>query len=156
MSWGWAVASSELEQMLSDAATEVLECMFFTSVIGDPEPGKYPPEQWILARLSFRGNPAGRFGAGTPLETGRKITAAFLGGEEDTLTERQIGEVICELANMLCGSVLSSLARETRFELSHPEIEPPGAVFPRDATACRTFRLEEGPLAVWLELERAV
>jgi hypothetical protein len=56
---------------------------------------------------------------------------------------------------MLCGSVLSNMEKETRFELAHPELDPPEAGCPEGYTACRVFGLEEGPLAVWLELEQA-
>jgi len=149
------MVSSELGQVLSDSAAEVLESMFFTTLMEDSETGENPPGRRISARLSFHGNAPGCFGVRIPLETARKMTASFLGLEEDAVTESQIGEVVCELANMLCGSVLSRLEKETRFELSQPEIEPPEALCPADATAYRALRLEEGSLALWLQLERA-
>ncbi|HSW51041.1 MAG TPA: SIS domain-containing protein, partial [Bryobacteraceae bacterium] len=117
---------NELSSMLADSAAEVLETMFFTSTTGDGEPPTAVGEPNIRARLSFRGEPPGRFGVCASVETGRRIAASFLGTEEEEVTEAQIGEVVSELANMLCGSVLSRLEKETRFELSHPEIDPPG------------------------------
>ena len=149
------MVSRELDQMLSDALAEVLESMFFTSVVGDSEPCEHSPEPWISAQLTFHGHAPGRFGVRVPWATGRKVAASFLGTEEDMLSEERVEEVICELANMLCGSVLSRLEKETHFVLSQPGIETPEAVHPTDATACRAFQLEEGPLAVWLELEPA-
>ena len=147
--------SSEFDQVLSDSAADVLEIMFFTAPRGDSEPDN-STGPLILARLSFNGKPPGRFGVRIPLETARKIAASFLGVEEDAVTETQIGEVICELANMLCGSTLSRLEKDCRFELSQPEMEPSETVRPTDATAYRAFQLEEGPLAVWLQLDRAI
>ena len=149
------MAVSELDQMLADSAAAVLENMFFTTPTGDADPAENPQGPWMSARLSFHGNPSGRFGIRTPLETGRKIAASFLGVEEDTVTESQAGEVICELANMLCGSVLSRLEEGIRFELSHPELDSDEAACPEGPTASRLVGLEEGPLALWLELEQA-
>lgn len=146
--------ASDLERMLFDSAAEVLETMFFTTLADAAQ--EVSSTSWISARLAFHGNPSGRFGVRIPGETGRKIAATFLGLEEDALTESQTGEVICELANMLCGSVLSRLEKGARFELSHPELEPPDAGCPPGRTACRVFGLEEGHLAVWLELGQAL
>jgi CheY-specific phosphatase CheX len=146
---------SKLDQMVSDCAIEVLESMFFTSLAGDGASCENPDGPWISARLSFHGNPTGRFGVRTGLDTGRKIAASFLGIEEDALTEPQIGEVVCELANMLCGTVVSRLEEDSRFELAPPSIDPPEAGCPECPTARCAFELEEGRLAVWLELEKA-
>jgi CheY-specific phosphatase CheX len=145
---------SELDQMLSDSAVEVLESMFFTSLAEEGVPCGDLHGPCISARLSFRGNPPGRFGVRTPPKTALTIAANFLGLEEDALTESQIGEVICELANMLCGSVLSRLEKESRFELSGPELDPPETGCPECFTAWRVLELEEGPLGMWLELEQ--
>ena len=148
--------ASEMGRILADSAVEVMESMFFSSLAegqGAPCGNLHGP--CVSARLSFHGNPPGRFGVRVSAETGRKIAANFLGAGEDDLTESQIGEVVCELANMLCGSVLSRLERESRFELSGPQLDPPGAGCPERFTACRVLDMEEGPLGMWLELERA-
>ena len=147
---------SELDQILFDAAVDVLETMFFSAVMGDAP----PPEcksSWISARLSFHGSPSGSFGVGIPQDCGRKIAAMFLGLEEESVTELQIGEVVCELTNMLCGSVLSRLENDTRFDLSHPELVPASSNCPEGASrVCRVLELEEGTLSVWLEMEPAL
>lgn len=147
----------ELEQMLLDSTVEVMETMFFTGVMGETleRPRELPGAPWISARLSFRGSPSGSFGVRVSRETGRRIAATFLGVVEDSLVESQIADVIGELANMLCGSVLSRLEKETRFELSHAEIDPPDAADHTHHTAGRVLGLEEGAIAVWLELEPA-
>jgi CheY-specific phosphatase CheX len=146
---------NELDQMLLDSAVEVLETMFFTAVAGDAAPEDSTAPR-ISARLTFRGNRPGTFGVRVPRETGRRIAASFLGQEEESLSESQIGEVICELANMLCGSVLSRLEKDTRFELALPEIAPQDAGCPDAPTACRLLELEDGTLAMWLALGQAL
>jgi len=148
------MTGSELGRILADSAAEVLESMFFTSPSGEAGPEVLPQASWISAALSFHGAPSGRFGVQVPAETGRRIAASFLGQEEETLTESQTGDVVCELANMLCGSVLSRVEAETQFDLSQPRIESPGAGRPSPA-ATSTFVMEEGPLAVWLDMEHA-
>ncbi len=149
---------SEIEQALAGSAAAVLESMFFSGLVDGPEPPVLPDEPWMAARLSFHGNPSGRFGVRLPLATARRLAANFLGADEEALTEGQAGEVICELANMLCGSVLSRLEKDARFELSHPELSvpapaesAPGTPAPASA-ATRLLNLEEGPMALWLEL----
>ena len=145
---------NEREQLLSDAATEVLETMFFATLADEPVPN--PPEApWISAGLTFQGRRAGRFGVRTPLETTRKLTASVLGLEEDALTEAQTDQVICELANMVCGSALSRLEGEARFDLRHPEINPAEPAGDKEGRVVRnTITTEDGVLEFWLELER--
>ena len=145
---------SEFDQMLFDATAEVLETMFFTTPAEDAEPAPAPEGPWISARMTFRNAPSGKFGIRTPMATGRKLASSFLGLDEESISEAQIGEVVCELANMLCGSVLSRLDKSTCFELSSPVLAPAEAGCPESAVACRMCELDEGPVAVWLELEQ--
>ena len=147
---------SEAGQWLSEAAAEVLETMFFTTLATDT--GESLPAPPIAApclsvRLSFRGTLSGRLGIRVPPGTARRIAANFLGIEPAEATGAQIEDVLSELSNMLCGSVLSRLEGESVFELLHPEIGPPGPGWlPDHPAACRTLALEEdGALEVWLE-----
>jgi CheY-specific phosphatase CheX len=141
----------EINQLLSDAAIEVLESMFFTSVLEATDSVEHSVEGWVSAQLSFRGTPPGRFGIRTSPEASRKLAASFLGQEEDSITETQFGDVICEMANMLCGSVLSRLEKDSLFELSQPKVGP--AEMPACVSAVCGFSLEEGPMEVWLAIE---
>ena len=56
----------------------------------------------------------------------RQITADFLGVDEEEVSDRQTSEVVRELTNMICGSVLSRLESSTAFQLAAPEIVPAG------------------------------
>ena len=56
----------------------------------------------------------------------RMLAAGFLGEDEGMLTDSQPGEVVCELANMLCGSLVSKLESEESFDLAPPELVPAG------------------------------
>jgi len=142
--------------MLFDSASEVLETMFFTSIVGDAAREDSGAGS-LSASLTFRGNPSGKFGVSLSPGTPRSIAANFLGLEEEALSDAQIGEVVCELANMLCGSVLSRLEKHNRFELLQPELQPQEVP---SSTECnrvsRVIALEEGTLGLWLDLEQAV
>jgi hypothetical protein len=143
---------SELGQVLSDSAAEVLESMFFTGVAGEAPAEAIPADAAIWASLRFLGSPSGAFGVGLPRDAARRIAASFLGTETSEVSDTQTDEVICELANMLCGSVLSRVEGNARFDLSQPR----PAAAPADSGspgARKTLLTEEGPLAVWVELE---
>lgn len=145
---------SEVEQLVSDAAAEVLETMFFTSLAEDvPAPAIEGPS--VCAQLSFAGARRGRLGVRVPLATAREVAANFLGLEGPELTEARVDDVICELTNMVCGLVLGRTEKGGLFELARPELRPRDTGCARDAqVACRTLALEGGAIEVWLEWER--
>ena len=136
--------ATELEQALSEAAAEVLETMFFSAMTPDSGTDPLPDASWISAGLRFHGKPSGEFGVGIPAVTGRKIAANFLGADESEVTEPRIGQVVSELANMLCGSVLSRIEKDTLFDLSSPQLLPEPGPSPF------IVHVEEGPLAMWM------
>jgi CheY-specific phosphatase CheX len=135
--------TSNLDQLISASASEVLETMFFTGVMGETSDLPADP---ITTRLHFRGNPSGSFGLSLSHDSSRQIAAGFLAEEEQDISQSQVDEVICELTNMLCGSLLSRIESETSFELSHPELAP----LPEHPEYSRNFEIENGTLGVWL------
>ncbi len=143
---------NELESVLVETAGAVLESMFFTTIHDSSDWPNETATPQISARLNFHGETSGSFGVRTPVETGRAITSNFLGIGAESITEAQIGEVVCELANMLCGSALSRLEGYSRFDLSHPELDPPGTLCPAEVTSSRLLQIDEGNLAVWLSI----
>lgn len=136
---------SNLDQLIGISASEVLETMFFTGVMGETTD---LPNDPITTRLDFRGTPSGSFGLSLSHDSSRQIAAGFLAEEEQDISQSQVNEVICELTNMLCGSILSRLETETSFDLSHPELAP----FPESPEYSRNFEIENGTLGVWLTL----
>jgi CheY-specific phosphatase CheX len=136
---------SNLDQLVNASASEVLETMFFTGILGTASDLPADP---ITTRLNFRGTPSGSFGLSFSHDSSRQIAAGFLAEEEQDISQMQINEVICELTNMLCGSLLSRIDSETSFDLSHPELAP----LPDHPEYSRAFETEIGPLGVWLNL----
>jgi CheY-specific phosphatase CheX len=113
------VEPGEIQAALESAVEEVLETMFFTAVLGSAA-GPPPHESQrtatatgekrdLTAELSFQGDLAGRVLISVSSNLARVIAASFLGSEEDDVSDSQTCEVICELANMICGSALSRL-----------------------------------------------
>ncbi|HEY2018387.1 MAG TPA: chemotaxis protein CheX, partial [Bryobacteraceae bacterium] len=96
---------------LRESVEDVLEKMFFIQSAGEPPNANCKPE--CCARLSFDGNPPGWLILRLTAAAARSVAADFLGEEETALTAQQIGEVVCELANMICGSVLSRVESTT-------------------------------------------
>ena len=120
----------EVFEALRASAEEVLETMFFCCLAGDdakPESGgaeNRAPAPLLSSRLSFRGAPSGVFEVGVSVPAARGLAANFLGAEEPEVSGKQVADVVCELANVLCGSVLSRFRTASVFDLSPPDLTP--------------------------------
>lgn len=105
--------------ILFAAAQEVLETMFFTSVYGTSQCSA--TGNVLFSTLRFEGDPSGTVTIGISEGTVRPLAANFLGLEADELTINQVEQVCSELANMVCGNVLSRTAADRTFRLTHPQ-----------------------------------
>jgi CheY-specific phosphatase CheX len=118
------VTEAVLQQTLASSVEDVLEKMFFFSPPEDPDAGSGSPEPEIAARVSFTGEPPGDLTLRVTRDAARSIAADFLAAEIYELQEDQVIGVLCELANMICGSVLSRVESATTFHLSAPCLVP--------------------------------
>ena len=149
----------EVQEALAAAVEEVLETMCFSAVFSSSETAF--PEQndgcVLMAQLRFEGSPSGEFQLAIPMPPARTIGSGFLGKEEAEISDEQTREVVCELANMFCGSVLSRLEAKTAFRLSHPDLVsvPCGTPFDPPGIA-RWFELEAGSLAASVSFRQAL
>lgn len=143
----------QLQPLLAQTVTEVLETMFFTAPLGpcEEETGGTALE----ARLHFRGALPGSFSVRISEAAARNLAAGFLGEDNDALGARQIEQVIRELANMLCGSLVSKLEREEPFELDPPELLGAASAEPQGnpPAAQQSFAIEDGALTLSLHLD---
>ncbi len=140
-------------EILCAAARQVLETMFFTSIMGEREGPSEDPV--VEARVSFEGDPSGSFGLKLSAGAARAIAANFLGAEDDgEVTGAQVGEVACELANMICGALLSQVESDSAFQISHPRLVASGEAAACDGAAARYFDLDNGALALWVRFDR--
>lgn len=143
--------------VISTAAQNVLETMFFTT-LGEPSSAEGTPDatieppapsKMIHAKLVFSGEWSGTFELEMPLYVARKLATNFTGGlDPREITWEAAGEVVCELASMVCGSALSALDTNV-FELGSPCIvqeglQPPLNAPEAPATVTREFVLDSG------------
>ncbi len=144
-----------LDGLLAGAVTGVLETMFFAEAISAGAPEGLPA---LAAALSFRGRPSGEMTVCVSTAALRPLAAGFLGEDEANITETQAAEVICEIANMLCGSVVSQLESEKSFDLASPRLIPAHHSGLESQTGhqttSQTFAIQSGTLTVALRMER--
>jgi CheY-specific phosphatase CheX len=148
----------EFAGLVPECCSEVLDAMYFTTVLdtGLEEAGagdSAGADQLIAFNLHFAGDVFGQFGILMEPSTARKLAANFLGEDESSISSVEAGEVAGELANMLCGSVMSRVEGEHKFVLSHPEAAalPPAPGTGRDFV-CR-LATDSGDITVWIVLE---
>jgi CheY-specific phosphatase CheX len=141
--------------------SEVLDAMYFTTVLdsgfqetaAENSPDKEAP---IAFSLHFAGDVSGHFGIQLELPTARKLAANFLGEEESSISWIEADEVAGELANMLCGSVMSRVEGEHKFVLSHPEaIASPPVLDPAKDFVCK-LATDSGDITVWIATEEGL
>jgi hypothetical protein len=143
---------NEWDEVLAAAAGEVLETMFFTGVYG-PAQGGSPAEPRVAVRLSFEGTPPGALTLSVSEPAVRALAANFLASDDgDPLPVSQLGSVVCELANMICGSLLSRVQTEEHFRLSSPELLPDGAAC-APGPPNQSLDVGDGTIDLWLTLE---
>ncbi|MGA2575186.1 MAG: chemotaxis protein CheX [Bryobacteraceae bacterium] len=146
----------EWDEMLAAATGEVLETMFFTDVYGPAPAGASAGEPRVAASLGFEGTPSGALTLSVSEPAVRALASNFLGSEEDDpLPPAQLGSVVCELANMICGSLLSRVKVEEHFRLTSPELLPADACPPGPPSQSLAMGEAEadGTIDIWLALE---
>jgi len=141
-------------ETLADALREVFETMLFTCVYAEI-PGGKPPGS-IEARLPFGGGRNGEFRLAISPEAARSIAAGFLGEEdENQIGEAQIGDVVCEVTNMVCGSLLSRMGTDLAFDLQPPRLTWQDAEDGPCGCTARTFDLGNGSVTVGIQFEQS-
>lgn len=127
---------TEVEHQLTAAAREVLETMFFALIEESSADGAtHQSTDRIGAALSFHGACEGHLAVSLDRDAAQRLAASFFGdcgdgdcGDyEESPTSEQCVSVMAELANMVCGSMLSRLEKKATFCLETPEALPVGA-----------------------------
>jgi CheY-specific phosphatase CheX len=114
-----------LERALTECTEEVLEQMFFVQPVEEPVPQESPEaadSSHLSVDVGFSGEPSGRLLLRISKPAARSIAADFLAEDEAVLSDQQVGEVVCELANIICGSVLTRVESRTSFRLGSPRL----------------------------------
>ena len=130
--------------------------MFFTELLDSPaDDGRRPAG--VAAQVIFDGDPPGSFRLDLDLPAAQSAAANFLGEDPEELTPQKMNEVVCELANMICGSVLSRIESSAVFRLAPPEIAAEDSPRPESpAGASFQASLGGGALRAEIRMERTV
>jgi CheY-specific phosphatase CheX len=149
--------ASEFAILIPECCAEVLDAMYFTTVLSstllEKVPQAMPDTDADMAfGLSFTGDISGNFGIQMQPATARALAANFLGEDDPNTSSTAVSEVVGELANMLCGSVMSRVEGERKFALSHPEVV---ILAPSDVDDILVSMLEtdSGAITVWVSVE---
>jgi CheY-specific phosphatase CheX len=139
---------------LDIAVKEVLERMFFVETEDAVDPRAAAVADAVAVRLAFEGEPSGWLRLQVAPELARSLAADFLGMQEGEVSVSQVESVVCELANMICGSLLSRVESETTFRLCPPSSQPAGLSEDEAGGAItRTLDAAGGLLTVILKTE---
>ena len=154
--------NAELERLVRASLEKTLETMFFTmpdEVSGNAE---RPEGDLIAVRLRFEGKPPGMLGLLVSESLAQSLAANFLGCEDDAaLPAEKVMAVIGELANMICGAVLSKIKSDETFDLETPNpiLVAAGEAAPDfaggDQCACR-FEFPEGAMTAFFLVQERV
>jgi CheY-specific phosphatase CheX len=132
---------------------DVLAKMFFVETLGESSQPGAPCADVIGAKVAFEGEPAGALTIRLTTPAASQIAADFLGLDEEEVSPSRVAEVVCELANMICGSVLSRVESATTFRLATPRIVPlPECRSARGGAIRYAAELSNGELAVDLDM----
>jgi Chemotaxis phosphatase CheX len=154
--------TESIPDLLASSAEDVLGTMFFTPVIGRDDTSASEPSH-LAIRLCFlaggsradqaeASSPAGHLDLEVSREGAQCIAASFLAAD-GTVPEFRVNDVLCELANVICGNVMSIWASESGFALLSPEvIHSSGEEWPNAQAFEEWFELERG----WLKLKLAL
>jgi CheY-specific phosphatase CheX len=145
---------------LPPSCEQVLETMFFTAILSQEDrTGREPSGAClgaITAAVEFHGPPKGILCAGMEIETAAALASSFLGLDPEAVTAADCRQVAGELANMICGSVLSRSAPQSQLRLAAPQIaEGRGVACGRACDTRVSFTLPEGALNICIGVVRA-
>ncbi|HYI96058.1 MAG TPA: chemotaxis protein CheX [Bryobacteraceae bacterium] len=134
-----------MESCLQTAVISAFELMCFTAL--EPAVEDTECSDGILrGEVEFEGDAVGRLRLEMPVIAARSIAADFYSAEPD-MPQNQVEAVVGEMANVICGSMLSTYAPEGGFCLSTPEVGVgPAERYP----VRRCFHMESGPVIVSL------
>jgi len=118
---------ASVADILPFSCEQVLETMFFTGVLSAEERRLTPDSSCqhctVTAKVVFNGPPEGALEIRLENSTAAALASSFLGIDPEAVTDGDCRQVAGELANMICGSVLSRMAPESTLHLESPVVD---------------------------------
>ncbi|MGA3024712.1 MAG: chemotaxis protein CheX [Bryobacteraceae bacterium] len=138
------MSPDEVDRALTRCTGRVLETMCYADPL--PITGLEEGQPFVRAELKFHGTYSGVFHLDVTEDAGRTLATTFLGADED-VPAPQMASVICELTNMICGSMLSALDAQADIQLDTPELVE-DAVSGSGSALSKAFEIDNGQMAV--------
>lgn len=140
-----------LSEVARAVTLEVLETMFFETA--EPVECRHQSctGNCLGAKVRFEGSPHGELRVMLSRELAGPIACGFLGIDPQEVTAEEEKQIACELANMICGAILSRLHPDARVALAAPEIIEIASGENGGTHQC--FATPEGMLAVTMVAE---
>ena len=139
---------------LGPCVSQVLETMFFTSVLSCSESNGYVQPigglDHVPGVIDFHGPPDGKLCLCCSREAITALSASFLGVDESEVSAKNSEQVAGELANMICGSVLSRCAPKSLFRLE--ESKSPACQHECDTSF--SIEIPEGLITICARVDR--
>ena len=143
------MCNQDLECRIAPAVKDVLETMFFSSILDSGELDLRAAS--IAVRVPFEGESSGVQEIRISEPGARSLAASFLGEDEESLDREQVEQTACELANMICGAVVSKPEFGGCLVLGSPQLLSSANECADPATAIRRdFPIANGTLSVLL------
>jgi hypothetical protein len=175
--------TTSIHDVLANSAEEALQVMFFTQVLRRRPANEIPIQAsdgtierpYLAVRLCFLGTgktdsssreprfipaeaarPGGHLDVEVSREGAQWIASSFLAADDGSVPPHRVADVICELTNVVCGSVMSNIASESGFSMLSPEVmRGSTAEWPHTACYEESFELERGWVTLRLGLASA-
>ncbi len=152
------MTTASIPDLMVTTAADALGTMFFTPVVRRCHGSVVANTNGaLLVRIPFLAGAgsSGHLDIRVSTSGAQSIASSFLAVDEGPVPEHRVNDVICELANVICGSLLSTLLSERGFRLLTPEVmrEPAGV---SSSTFEEALELESGWMTLHLNLGSAV
>lgn len=142
---------AEIDGIILSSTAQVLEEMFFTGIEATGNEGEVAATNPIHVELRFSGPLAGAFRLLMDEEAARVLGCTLTCPEGDEFPRERSVQVAGELANMICGSLLSHLEPDANLSLTSPAEVGDDSVM--EGSIRRWFCVPEGALSVEFALD---
>jgi CheY-specific phosphatase CheX len=139
---------SSIARHLAPCCEQVLETMFFTGILAVSEDAPAAMPFDISATVAFTGPPDGLLSIALSRDAAAALASSFLGVDLQAVSATECSEVAGELANMICGALLSRATTGRMFRLAGPDLERQWDAAAHDAAVTAALELPEGNLRV--------
>jgi CheY-specific phosphatase CheX len=135
----------DLHDSITEAVGRVLEMMCFSAVLGTCDSHKAQSLLALSAAVDYSGASRGTLLVGCNQAGAQALAENFLG--DDQVSGEQVPQFICELANMICGAVVSGFESDGQFVLETPRLVRPDSFLALNGLRC-DFEIDGGILSV--------